>query len=166
MVVASKDTVKSAMALVLVMVSLAAHFVFMGQELIAALQIIIYAGAIMVVFLFVVMILNVREREVAPWYMRSLHYTGAALVGVLFLLLGTGMVAFMTPVPLAEAADVAPGAKPPIIDLLTLMITKYSLPFLMTSILLLVAVIGAVVMGRRYDPETGEEYVPDPAEAA
>ncbi|MCB2155894.1 NADH-quinone oxidoreductase subunit J [bacterium] len=163
MVIASRDTVRSAMALVLVMLSLAAHYFYLGQEFVGAIQIIVYAGAIMVLFLFVIMLLNVREREVAPWYMRSPRFWGGALALLFFALLAIGINIFAASSMTTSAHS---GEAPTIVDLVTLLMTKYSLPFLLTSILLLVAVIGAVVMGRRVDPETGEEYIPDESEIA
>lgn len=160
-VLLTRDTVKSAMALVFVMVSLAAHFFLMGQEFVGATQIIVYAGAIMVLFLFVIMLLNMREREVTPWYLRAPRFWSGVLALMLFTLIALGINAF-------DAGSSSDGyvtaPAPRIIDLATLLTTKYALPFLLTSVLLLVAVIGAVVMGRRFDPETGEEYVTDDAE--
>lgn len=163
MVIASREPVRAAMALVLVMLSLAGHYFYLGQEFVGAIQIIVYAGAIMVLFLFVIMLLNVREREVAPWYMRNVRFWGGALALLFFVLLAAGINIFAggTVVSSAHAGDA-----PTIPDLVTLLVTKYSLPFLLTSVLLLVAVIGAVVMGRRADPETGEEYRLDESEVA
>jgi NADH-quinone oxidoreductase subunit J len=162
MVLFNRDTVKSAMSLVLVMVSLAAHFLFLGQEFLAATQIIVYAGAIMVLFLFVIMLLNVREREVAPWYLRNARFLGGCLALVFFGLVAFGVLVFAPEAPGASRAAAAPS----ITDIATLLTTKYFLPFLLTSVLLLGAVIGAVVMGRRADPDTGEEYLIEDEEPA
>jgi len=153
----NKDTVKSAMCLVMVMVSLAAHYFFLGQEFIGAIQIIVYAGAIMVLFLFVIMLLNVRERETLPWYLRTNRLLSGALAVVFFAVLSFGIYSFSS----EGATPLQKGPAASIIDVSTLLTTKYALPFLLTSVLLLAAVIGAVVMGRRFDPETGEEYLPD-----
>ncbi len=158
LVLFSRDTVKSAMALVLVMLSLAAHYFFMGQEFVGAIQIIVYAGAIMVLFLFVIMLLNMREKEVAPWYTRNTRFWAGAMALIFFFLLAWGINTFG-----AVERGFQTRPSPSITDLTTLLMTKYALPFVLTSILLLVAVIGAVVMGRRADPETGEEYLPEEA---
>ena len=160
LVLVSKDTVKSAMSLVLVMLSLAAHYFYMGQEFIGAIQIIVYAGAIMVLFLFVIMLLNVREREITPWYLKNSRYMAGAFASLFFVFLVFGLTQFG--VDQLQGATVTP---PTITELATLLTTKYFVPFLLTSVLLLVAVIGAVVMGRRFDPETGEEYLPDDLES-
>jgi NADH-quinone oxidoreductase subunit J len=158
-----RDTVKSALALVGVMVSLAAHYFLMGQEFVAAIQIIVYAGAIMVLFLFVIMLLNMREREFSPWYLRSTRFWGGTMGVIFFIVLGLGVYSFST----VGDPGARPAVAPSIPELATLLTTKFYVPFLLTSILLLVAVIGAVVMGRRHDPETGEEYlVEDESEVA
>jgi len=158
-VLLNKDTVKSALSLVLVMISLAGHYLWLGQEFVFSIQIIVYAGAIMVLFLFVIMLLNMREREVTPWYLRKSRFIGGACALIFFFLIAVGIVAFGT-----EAPGRIPAPSPTVTDMATLLTTKYSLPFLLTSILLLVAVIGAVVMGRRHDPETGEELRPENAD--
>jgi len=157
-VLLTRDTVKSAMALVFVMVSLAMHFFLMGQEFVGATQIIVYAGAIMVLFLFVIMLLNMREREVTPWYLRTSRFWSGVVALALFILVAIGLNTFDTG---SSNNGYVTAPAPAIIDLATLLTTKYALPFILTSVLLLVAVIGAVVMGRRFDPETGEEYLPD-----
>lgn len=159
MVLVSKDTVKSAMALVLLMLSLAAHYFYMGQEFVGAIQIIVYAGAIMVLFLFVIMLLNVREKEITPWYLRNTRFVAGVFAVAIFIFLAFGLSQFG-----GEELDGVAIAAPSITSLATLLTTKYFVPFLLTSVLLLVAVIGAVVMGRRFDPETGEEYLPDDLE--
>jgi NADH-quinone oxidoreductase subunit J len=158
-VLLNRDTVKSALCLVGVMVSLAAHYLVMGQEFVFAIQIIVYAGAIMVLFLFVIMLLNMREREVAPWYLRNARFVGGASALVFFALVAVAINSFGSQ-PVGNAALPAPT----IPELATLLTTKFALPFVLTSVLLLVAVIGAVVMGRRADPETGEEYHTDEAD--
>ncbi len=158
-VLLNKDTVKSAMCLVLVMIALAGHYLYLGQEFVFAIQIIVYAGAIMVLFLFAIMLLNMREREVTPWYLRNSRFVGGAFALAFFILLAVGINTFGT---IGEGRSPAPA--PSIPELATLLTTKYSLPFLLTSVLLLVAVIGAVVMGRRTDPETGEDYLADEGE--
>ncbi|MBX3729790.1 MAG: NADH-quinone oxidoreductase subunit J [Candidatus Sumerlaeia bacterium] len=157
-----RDTVKSALALVLVMLTLAAHYFVMGQEFVGAIQIIVYAGAIMVLFLFVIMLLNMREREVMPWYLRHWRYTAVLLALLFFTLVAIGVGAFGS----VELAQARPRPAPTNEDIFGLLMTKYLVPFLLTSVLLLVAVIGAVVMGRRADPETGEEYLLDQEETA
>jgi NADH-quinone oxidoreductase subunit J len=162
MVLFSRDTVKSAMALVLVMMTLAAQYFLMGQEFVGAIQIIVYAGAIMVLFLFVIMLLNMREKETIPWYLRGPRLFGGLLAIGFFFLLALGIGVFGA----AQVTGTSVAPAPSNSEIFAMLMTKYLVPFLLTSVLLLVAVIGAVVMGRRSDPETGEEYTPDANEAA
>ncbi len=163
MVLLSRDTVRSAMALVLVMLSLAMHYIMMGQEIVGIFQVIIYTGAIMVLFLFVIMLLNLREAEVIPWYLRAPRFWAGVMATVFFAALLFSFLAIRT-----SAADLEGVARtaPSVAEIATLLTTKYAVPFVLTSVLLLVAVIGAVVMGRRTDPETGEEYQLDAEETA
>lgn len=157
MVLLAKDTVKSAMALVMVMICLAANFLLMGQEFVAFIQIIVYAGAIMVVFLFVIMLLNLREVEKAPWYLARWRGYGGSLALLFFFLLAWGIQTFQTTEVIRRPADAAAASIP---ALSTAMLTQWVLPFVLTSVLLLVAVIGAVVMARRTDDD-GKEIVVD-----
>ena len=79
-----RNTVASAMSLVVTMIALAAIYVLLEAHLVAVIQIIVYAGAIVVLFLFVVMLLNLRQDEFAPgrqWLLKTV----AAIVGVLVL---------------------------------------------------------------------------------
>jgi NADH-quinone oxidoreductase subunit J len=160
----NKNTVKSAMCLVGTMLCIAVNYLLMRQEFVAFIQIVVYAGAIMVLFLFAVMLLNLREREVTPWYLRNERFWGGALAMTFFFVLavsvyvfsGTGTVG--TPATVAKEAAIAETGTPEVILLSTLMITRYIVPFLLTSVLLLVAVIGAIVMARRKD-EDGREIM-------
>ncbi|MDX2177054.1 MAG: NADH-quinone oxidoreductase subunit J [Candidatus Sumerlaeia bacterium] len=158
LVLFTRDTVKSAMALILVMVCLAVNFLMMQNEFVALIQIIIYAGAIMVVFLFVVMLLNLREREQAPWYLRDARFWGGALALAFFLLAAFGVKTFAA----AQIAGGHPIVHEPsdVTSIATSLVTFWVLPFLLTSVILLVAVIGAVAMARRQD-EDGNEITID-----
>ena len=163
-VLLNKNTVKSAMSLVGVMVCLAVNFLLMRQEFVAFIQIIVYAGAIMVLFLFVIMLLNLKERETTPWYLRSARFWGGALGLTFFFVMAWGLQVFSvtasTPAMGTVQANLAAAGTPEINVLSTLMITRYIVPFLLTSVLLLVAVIGAIVMARRHD-EDGNEILVD-----
>lgn len=164
-VLLNKNTVKSAMCLVGTMLCIAVNYLLMRQEFVAFIQIVVYAGAIMVLFLFVVMLLNLREREVTPWYLRNERFWGGALAMTFFFVVAVSVYVFTgagadtgTPATLAKEAAIAERGTPEVILLSTLMITRYIVPFLLTSVLLLVAVIGAIVMARRKD-EDGREIV-------
>lgn len=161
-VLAFSNTVKSAISLVFTMLCIAANYLLMRQEFVAFIQIIVYAGAIMVVFLFVIMLLNLREPETTPWYMRKMRYWGGGLAFLFFFVLAWAIQVFsvMDAAPAAAGQEVARQAsgQAEVTQLATLMVTQYIVPFLLTSVLLLVAVIGAIVMARRKD-EDGQEIV-------
>lgn len=163
-VLLNRNTVQSAICLVGVMLSLAVNYLIMYQEFIAMTQIIIYTGAIMVLFLFVIMLLNLRELETTPWYLRNARFWGGSMALIFFIVLAWSLDIFSIP-----SGQPGMAAKEEIFRenqlsevtvLATTMITKYVAPFILTSILLLVAVIGAIVMARRHD-EDGNEIVLD-----
>jgi NADH-quinone oxidoreductase subunit J len=151
--VTRKSPVAAALWLVNVLFCLAALFVLLDAQFIGAIQVLVYAGAIMVVFLFVIMLLNLGEPARIADSRGTLPYLGAGLlaIGVLAAL----MTRLPHPVPLQPfriAADslaaearvsgaVAPVAVP--------LFTEYLLAFEVTSVLLLAAVVGAVVLGRK-----------------
>jgi NADH-quinone oxidoreductase subunit J len=150
------------MCLVGVMASLAVNYLLMRQEFVAFIQIVVYTGAIMVLFLFVIMLLNLKEPEVTPWYLRNARFWGGALSLAFFFTLAWGVQVFAvsgaTPGAVINEKAIAESGRPEVIHLATLMLTKYIAPFILTSVLLLVAVIGAIVMARRQD-EDGNEIV-------
>ncbi|MCC5877186.1 MAG: NADH-quinone oxidoreductase subunit J [Candidatus Sumerlaeia bacterium] len=158
----NRNTVRSAICLVGVMAALAVNYLIMRQEFVAFIQIVVYTGAIMVLFLFVIMLLNLREPEVMPWYLRKARFWGGALSLVFFFTLALAVqvwtVSGVTPGAIENEAFIKESGTPEVILLSTLMITKYVAPFILTSILLLVAVIGAIVMAKRYD-EDGQEII-------
>jgi NADH-quinone oxidoreductase subunit J len=152
-VVLERSPIRSALSLVLALFLLAVMFVTLDAPLIAALQIIVYAGAIMVLFLFVIMLLNLQEtpREMA----RLGSVTAAVLGGSLFLL---AVVRFFLSRPVAEVGAALPGpgmASPVSADFGSIemlgerLFTHFILAFEVTSLLLLVAAVGALVLAKR-----------------
>jgi NADH-quinone oxidoreductase subunit J len=153
--VTRKSPVAAAMWLVNVMFCLAALYVMLGAEFIGAIQVLVYAGAIMVVFLFVVMLLNLgHPEEIADMRKQGWRLT-AGFVGL--LLLAEVMVLANTQFPdaLIERAANAPppvatgsggGVIAPIAEPL---FREYLLAFELTSMLLLTAIVGAVVIGKK-----------------
>ncbi len=156
MVVTAKSPVSSAILLIVVMCSLAGLFVLMGALFLAALQIIVYAGAIMVLFLFVIMLLNLRHDEFGPDPHTIQKYLGFVLVAVILVqgivVVGWAMKDYAATGP--AALENAP-SYPPVVDynsarsVARVLFTYYAYPFEITSILLLAAIIGAVVVARR-----------------
>jgi len=146
-VVAHRNPVYSTLSLVVTLVSTAAMFVLLGAPFIAALQILIYTGAIVVLFLFVIMLLNVRREAFAAAANQGQRW-GAALAGAAF----AGLLLVM----LWRAYAGAP-AQPLAADLVSLtglarsLFTRYMLPFQIIGLLLLAAVTAATVLARRPD---------------
>lgn len=161
-VLLNRNTVRSAICLVGVMLCLAVNYLVMRQEFVAMIQIIVYTGAIMVLFLFVIMLLNLREPEATPWYLRNTRFWGGALGLAFFFVLAWGLQIFSLssgpPAMVELEQQMQASGTPAVYYLATLMVTKFVAPFLLTSVLLLVAVIGAIVMARRFD-EDGKEIL-------
>jgi NADH-quinone oxidoreductase subunit J len=150
------NPVYCALSLVGSFFAMAAIFILLNQEFVAAIQVLVYAGAIMVLFLFVIMLLNLRSDApfLVKWNVR--HIVSVAIV--------LGILAQLVAVFSAPAAKIGPmgeypaeriakeGAVQIIGDLL---FTKYVLPFEVISVLLMVAVMGAVLMAKRHLGEGG-----------
>jgi len=142
-----RHPINSALSLVVVMASLAAEYLLLGAEFVAAVQVIVYAGAIMVLFVFVIMLLNAGEEA------RSGGSRIAILVGVPGVVIGAVLVAWVllhTDTSQGLAIGALPGGPVPIAMLL---FHDFLLPFEVTSILILIAIMGAVVLASR--PEAG-----------
>jgi NADH-quinone oxidoreductase subunit J len=153
-VVAHKSPVYSTMALVLTLFSIAVLFVMLGAPFIGVLQILIYAGAIVVLFLFVIMLLNVGREESQIGHQRAqllFSILGAITFGtlVVFALMSVREAALR---PFAET-DTIFQLKP----LARTLYGEFLLPFEIVGLLLLVAVIGATVAARR--PQAGETTI-------
>jgi NADH-quinone oxidoreductase subunit J len=142
-----RNPVKSALALVVSLFSLSVIFVLLSAPFIAAIQVIVYAGAILVLFLFVIMLLNLPEEERAPDSHRVQHFLGGAAVVIFIAALLTA--ATQTPLaifplpPEIASGEVAPLARQ--------LFGPYLLPFEAVSVLLLAALVGALVLSRK-DP--------------
>jgi NADH-quinone oxidoreductase subunit J len=153
-VVLSSQPVHSALMLVLTLFGVAVLFVAQEAHFLAAVQVIVYAGAIVVLFLFVIMLLGVdRSENVRTEPLRGQRpvafLAGVGVVAAIFLLARTAWVSGAEAV--AGAAD-APGGN--IEKLARTLFTRYLLAFEMTSVLLVIAVVGAVVLAR-HTPSSG-----------
>lgn len=141
----AKEPVHSALSLILVMVALAVLYLLLGAAFIAAIQILVYAGAIMVLFVFVIMLLNAGE-EVRTNLSRLARWVGMPL-GIFFLA-EMGYLLFREYAGRAGDATAAPVVASTT-DLSMKLFTEFVLPFELTSILILIAVLGAMVLARR-----------------
>jgi len=148
------NTVHSALALVANFFTLAVLYVLLEAHFLAAVQVIVYAGAIMVLFLFVIMLLGVDRRdslrETIKLQLPLAYVFVAGLVGLLMYTLGSAFhrTAF-TGLKQANAAGNTQG-------LGRLLFTHYLFPFEVTSLLLIVAAVGAMVIGKRRAPTETE----------
>ena len=143
-VVLQRTPVYSALSLIVVLCALAVVYLLLGAEFMAAIQVIVYAGAIMVLFVLVIMLLNA-GRETPSERSRLAHWLGVPLLFV-FVIEVLTMISRQFPLggtayaPPVDAGPAAIGA---------LLFRNYVLPFEVTSVLILVAVLGAVVLAKK-----------------
>jgi len=147
-----KHPINSALSLIVVMGSLALIYLLLGAEFVAAVQIIVYAGAVMVLFVFVIMLLNAGEEERLPHTSRV-----ATMLGVPALIIGLGIgVGFLAHFTGLDRIGIGGPRVMNGEDLFGnplaighLLFRNYLLPFEVTSVLILIAIMGAVVLARR-----------------
>ena len=148
LVISTKETVHSVLFLVLDFLFVAALYVLLGAEFLAAIQILVYAGGIVVLYLFVVMLVNLKK---APEEYRDPHRRtklgiglAVAVLAELGVVLASGYVR-ATPPSTQVAAPVVGNTE----EVGWLLYTSYLIPFEIASMLLLVAMIGAIVLAKR-----------------
>jgi NADH-quinone oxidoreductase subunit J len=144
-----RNPVYSALFLIVTLLSLAALFLLLHAHFLAAIQIIVYAGAIMVLFLFVIMLLDVRRTEISPSRVNLQKSLGILLGAVFFvetvLVLRSATVTEMArTVPLPTDPDFGSAAA-----LGRALFSGYVFPLQLAAILLFVALIGAVILAKR-----------------
>ena len=146
-----RHPINSALSLVVVMGSLAVEDLLLGAEFVAAVQVIVYAGAVMVLFVFVIMLLNAGVEE------RTKGSRVALLFGVPGMLIGSVLIGWVlierTGNPVVPAGAL-PGS-PKVIG--WLLFHDFLLPFEVTSILVLIAIMGAVVLASHPDSDQKEK---------
>ena len=146
LVVVARNPVHSALALVTCLVQIAALYVLLGAPFLAVIQIFVYVGAVMVLFLFVIMMLDVRKES------QSRYLKNAILPGVVVLVILSGELIILLFQSARLHAVMGPGqvitAQPTVKDLSLLLFQDFLLPFEVASVILLVALIGAVVLAR------------------
>ncbi len=148
MMVLSRKAVHSVLYLVFCFFTIAGHYLMMNAQFLAAVHVIVYAGAIMVLFLFVIMMLNLNlaaEEQKAAW----VKLAAVILAGLLLLLL----------VASVKGAETLQAASPQkdiglVKNIGRMLFGKYLLPFEMISLLLLAAMVGAVLMGKKEPAES------------
>lgn len=144
-----RNPLYSALSLIGTLLALSALYVTLRAEFIAAVQIVVYAGAIMVLFIFVIMLLNVPKDQPQIERQRVLRYLAipfaALLIAEIFYVVRPIRLSALPAVP-AGNADQAVGTT---WSIGTALFTDYLLPFEVTSVLILMAVVGAMVLARR-----------------
>jgi NADH-quinone oxidoreductase subunit J len=161
-VVLARKPVHAAMSLVLTLFSVAVFFILQGAHFLAAVQVIVYAGAIVVLFLFVIMLLGIDQEDILdeslPAQRPLAIAVGVALLAGLLLVAGilqpTGAI--------ADRGSATQGDVPNVERLARSLFTDFLWPFEITSALLVIAVVGAVVLARRGGP--GTPFVDDEGE--
>ena len=150
--VTRKSPVAAALWLVMVMFSLSAMYIMLDAHFIGAIQVLVYAGAIMVVFLFVIMLLNLgHPDEIADargkWGKLGAAALGLILIAELWLVTRGETQESLTIPPYVNAEALA--SRGAVGSIAEPMFREYLLAFEVTSILLLAAIVGAVALGRR-----------------
>ena len=156
MMIASRNPVASLMYLVLSFFAISGIFVLLGAHFLAAVQVIVYAGAIMVLFLFVIMLLNLGHREDIDMrgHLAKLVglVAGSALFAAVAALVLRGDEASLASEESRMAVDALVRSRGAVGALAEPLFTSYLVPFELTSLLLLVAIVGAIVLARRRAP--------------
>ena len=138
-----RHPINSALSLVVVMAALAGEYLLLGAEFVAAIQVIVYAGAIMVLFIFTIMLLNAGEEE------RTGRSRVAMMIGIPGVVIGGVLVAWVL-LRHSTMGSVSLFALPGVPhDIAQLLFHDFLLPFEITSVLVLIAIMGAVVLASK-----------------
>ena len=148
LVVTRRNPVHSVLLMLVLFVHIAGLYLFLNAEFLAAIQIIIYAGAILVMFLFVIMLLNLRKEETENRFQKQWVFgIGVSALLVIFLIFITGKMTVLP--PLGEYSIEAIQSEGSLMTIGKVLYTRYLMPFEIASVVLLVAIIGAVVLAKR-----------------
>lgn len=145
MVITSKNPVYSVLWLILTFFAISGHYILLNAQFLAVVNIIVYAGAIMVLFLFVIMLMNLNQK-IEPKKNRWLKFAGAISGGCLLLVL---VAALRNTEIKSQTAMVNTGDIGLIKNLGKELFSTYVVPFEISSILFLSAMVGAVVIGKK-----------------
>ena len=142
--VTRRNPVHSMLWVLALFMHVAGIFLLLGAEFLAAVQVIVYAGAILIFYLFVVMLLDLPEEEARPRF--GSHWPFAAAVGLSFVALAW-VARNHTPGPTRMASEGAPMGS--LAEVGKALFGPFALPFEIASLVLLAAIVGAVVIARR-----------------
>lgn len=143
MVITSKNPVYSVLWLIVTFFAISGHYIVLNAQFLAIVNIIVYAGAIMVLFLFVIMLMNLNQHT-EPQRSKWMKLAGAVAGGSLLLVLVAALRHADT-----RSAEMATGDIGLIQNLGNILFRYFTLPFELSSILFLSAMIGAVVLGKK-----------------
>lgn len=147
-VVAQKRVFYSALSLIVCLFAVGGLYLVLNAPFIAAIQVIVYAGAIMVLFLFVIMLLDPFSGTVLRDKKKSLSYL-AAILGLGALLLLVPILKAFNPDQIERSRDLVGGGTRSVRHLGEVLFNRYLVPFEVTSVLILIAIIGVVVLAKR-----------------
>lgn len=144
MMLVSKNPVHSILWLIIVFFAISGHYILLNAQFLAVVNIIVYAGAIMVLFLFVVMLMNLNA-DTEPVKNYRMQLIGIISGGSLLLVLLSALMKIKTSNPV----ELKTGESGLINNLGQTLFTNYVLPFEISSILFLSAIVGAVILGKK-----------------
>lgn len=147
LIITRRNPVHSVLWMLVLFFHIAGLFLFLNAEFLAAVQVILYAGAILVLFLFVVMMLNLRDELLTDRFGGS--WPVGVSVGVLLLLIMFYAISSFTPGPAGQYTIEAVKAETNTKAIGKLLYTDYLLPFEIASLVLLVAIVGAMVLAKK-----------------
>ncbi len=147
-VILSRNPISSVLFLIVTFFSISGHYILLNAQFLAVVNVIVYAGAIMVLFLFVIMLMNLNA-DVEPQKGRLLQLAGVIAGGILFLVVLAALKS-ATVLPLEKASSDIGLIK----NLGRTLFTQFVLPFEVSSVLFLSAMIGAIVIGKKEDTNT------------
>jgi NADH-quinone oxidoreductase subunit J len=165
MVIASRNPVHSVLFLILAFVNAAGLFVLMGAEFLAMILVIVYVGAVAVLFLFVVMMLDVDFAELRQGFLNYLPIGG--VIGIVFFIELVMMVVLGSGVIGAGAGKAIADPIPPLTEVTNtealglVLYTRYVYYFEAAGLVLLVAMIGAIVLTLRHKPNVKRQNIAD-----
>ncbi len=143
-----RNPVHGVLWMLVLFLHIAGLYLFLNADFLAAIQIIVYAGAILVLFLFVIMLLNLKKEQSAVKFQKHwLFGAGVGAVFALFIILVIGKITVLP--PLGEYSIEAVRSTGSIMTIGKVLYSKYLLPFEIASLVLLVAIIGAVVLAKK-----------------
>ncbi|NBX26844.1 MAG: NADH-quinone oxidoreductase subunit J [Chitinophagia bacterium] len=143
-VILSRNPVASVLFLIVTFFAVSGHYILLNAQFLAIVNIIVYAGAIMVLFLYVIMLMNLNG-DVEPQKSKLLQFAGIISGGTLFLvLLAAFKTTQLTPTPINTTSSIGL-----ISELGQVLFTRFVFPFEISSILFLSAMVGAVVIGKK-----------------